>query len=385
MSDREIIETEIVEQMDNLPAVKEATALVARGEISVNEVVAQHDKIVQVMQAVMKQGVHYGIIPGVKKPSLFKAGAETINVALRLAPHYVSEKIWHEDGHLTVSAICTLRHIQTGLEIATGEGLCTSRESRYAYRQGGRVCPECGTDAIIKGKAEYGGGWICFAKKGGCGAKWPDDSEQAKTFETVEVGRIPNPDLADTFNTVLKMADKRALVAAVLNGTAASDVFTQDVEDMSSPEQPAPVEEMAFLEESKPFDPEKDLLPGAISGKDAPRLIADALHELEPTVDWQALIQVVVKDQYEHAKTSDWRELSPEDQRDFWRRLSNATHRMQDMSPPGSMPPIADDKIQTAFAFAFSGIAITVPVLPPPETDGPESMPEIDRDIPFGE
>jgi hypothetical protein len=44
-------------------------------------------------------------------------------------------------------------------------------------------------------------------------------------------GRVPNPDLADTYNTVLKMADKRALIAAVLNGTAASDVFTQDVED----------------------------------------------------------------------------------------------------------------------------------------------------------
>lgn len=34
------------------------------------------------------------------------------------------------------------------------------------------ACPKCGVvGAIIKGKAEYGGGWLCFKKKKGCGAK----------------------------------------------------------------------------------------------------------------------------------------------------------------------------------------------------------------------
>ena len=36
------------------------------------------------------------------------------------------------------------------------------------------VCPACGADAIIKSKAEWGGGWVCFKKKGGCGVKWPE-------------------------------------------------------------------------------------------------------------------------------------------------------------------------------------------------------------------
>lgn len=36
------------------------------------------------------------------------------------------------------------------------------------------VCPICGVSAIIQGKAEYGGGWLCFKKRGGCGAKWPE-------------------------------------------------------------------------------------------------------------------------------------------------------------------------------------------------------------------
>lgn len=34
-------------------------------------------------------------------------------------------------------------------------------------------CPECGhTGAIIKGQEQYGGGYVCFKKKQGCGAKW---------------------------------------------------------------------------------------------------------------------------------------------------------------------------------------------------------------------
>ena len=243
MGDTEVMTEEEYEAMRQLPAVRESEAIVARGEISVEEIVAQKEKIRQVMESVMTPGVHYGLIPGVNKPSLFKPGAEAIIVALRLAPHYDSEKIWHEDGHLTVVSKCTLRHIPTDLVIATGEGLCTTKENRYAFRQGERVCPFCGKAAIIKGKKEYGGGWVCFKKKDGCGEKWPDGTPE---IEGQDVGRIPNPDIADTYNTVLKMADKRALIAAVLNGAAASDVFTQDVEDSpnaggsSSPETTPP-------------------------------------------------------------------------------------------------------------------------------------------------
>lgn len=199
MSESEIVDAEVEEDVSNLPAVRASQAIITRDEISVEEIVAQREKIVQVMDAVMKRDIHYGLIPGVNKPSLFKPGAETLCVALRLAPHYVSEKIWHEDGHLTVSVVCTLKHIPTSLEIATGEGLCSTKESRYAYRQGERVCPQCKGAYIIKGKAEYGGGWICFKKKGGCGAKFEDGDP---VIESQEIGRIPNPELADTYNCV---------------------------------------------------------------------------------------------------------------------------------------------------------------------------------------
>jgi hypothetical protein len=49
-------------------------------------------------------------------------------------------------------------------------------ERQEQARRTGAACPECGVvGAIIKGKEQYGGGWLCYAKKGGCGAKWQVD------------------------------------------------------------------------------------------------------------------------------------------------------------------------------------------------------------------
>jgi hypothetical protein len=235
---------EAVEEARNLPAVRQGEAIMARAELSVDEVVAQKDKIKDVMDRVMRRDVHYGVIPGTPKPTLLKPGAEAIISALRLAPDYQTEK--HFDGdHLTVFSKCLLTHITTGLFIAAGEGMCSSKEKKYAVRHARRKCPVCGVAAIIKGKAEFGGGWICWKKPGksdGCGEKFADDDTR---ITLQEEGEVPNEDLPDTWNTVLKMGDKRALVAAVLNGTAASDVFTQDVEDRvdtaATPSEPAPV------------------------------------------------------------------------------------------------------------------------------------------------
>ena len=44
-------------------------------------------------------------------------------------------------------------------------------------RQPMRICPECGEQAVIKGKAEYGGGFVCWKARGGCGTKFPDHDE----------------------------------------------------------------------------------------------------------------------------------------------------------------------------------------------------------------
>jgi nitrite reductase/ring-hydroxylating ferredoxin subunit len=195
-------------------------------------VLHQVRKIQSVMAQVMKEGEHYGTIPGTQKPTLLKPGAEKLLLTFRFDPEYESTKTY-DGAHLTIDSKCTLYHIPSGQRMGSGEGMCSTKESKYAYRKGARLCPECGQDAIIKGRAEYGGGWVCFAKKGGCGAKWKDG---AAAIEGQSVDRVPNPDLADCYNTVKKIANKRALVAAVLNVTAASDIFTQDLEDTDLPD-----------------------------------------------------------------------------------------------------------------------------------------------------
>jgi hypothetical protein len=212
----EVIEGEAVEvdeETRNLPAVRASEAVVARGEISVDELVAQAEKIQQVMSRAMRENVHYGKIPGVNKPTLLKPGAEMLNVLLRLSPSYESEKIFQDGGHLTVISLCTLTHIPTSLVIAQGEGLCSTREAKYAFRQGGRTCPACGTVGTIKRSKfaprenDYEGasrsdppGWYCYAKVGGCGANFAfGDPEIA---DQPEVARIDNPDLPDTWNCV---------------------------------------------------------------------------------------------------------------------------------------------------------------------------------------
>jgi hypothetical protein len=196
--------------------------------MSIEELVGQVALIQNAMKAVMKEGTHYGRIPGVDKPSLFKPGAEVLSMLFRLDVQFETFEAW--DGrHLTVKSRCTIYHSPTGRRLGSGEGSCSTKESRYAYRQAQRKCPACGVEAIIKGKEEYGGGWICFKKKNGCGAKYREGDQR---IESQSAGRVDNEDIADQYNTVLKMANKRSHAAAVLVVTAASDIFTQDVEDL---------------------------------------------------------------------------------------------------------------------------------------------------------
>ena len=208
-----------------------STELTVRNEAttwSAADVRNQVQLIQQVMHDVMTEGEHYGVVPGTSsKPALFKAGAEKLCLCFRLAPRFRIERIDTGD-HREMIVTCTLFNVVTGQECGEGIGSASTRESKYAYRRADRLCPVCGKAAIIKGKAEYGGGWLCFKKKDGCGATFRDGDQ---AIEGQQTGRVPNPDLPDAYNTIAKMAQKRALVAAVLVATAASDIFTQDLED----------------------------------------------------------------------------------------------------------------------------------------------------------
>jgi hypothetical protein len=161
----------------------------------------------------LREGVDYGKIPGIDKATLLKPGAEKIAQAYGCSP-ITEVTVRDQDpntGYLYVEVAVRLVNIQSGAVIATGLGSCCSYESKYRYRWewwNGRTAP-----AQDAGYEQTRGG------------KWRR--------------RIENTDLVDQWNTVLKMAKKRALVDAALTVSGASEKFTQDVEDFDDG---APVE-----------------------------------------------------------------------------------------------------------------------------------------------
>lgn len=217
------MQEESEDEMSNLPAVQQEETL------SIERLKGQVNLIQHVMREVMHKDEHYGVIPGCLKPSLLKPGAEKLSLTFRLAPSYDWTEKEMPNGHREYVMRCVLKHIESNKVFGEGVGSCTTMEAKYRFRKAEQKCPECGKDTIIKGKKEYGGGWLCFQKKGGCGAKFKDGDER---IENQEMGRVEHDNPADYYNTVIKMAKKRAHVDAVLTATAASDIFTQDVEDM---------------------------------------------------------------------------------------------------------------------------------------------------------
>jgi hypothetical protein len=199
--------------------------------MTIENAAERHNELVRFVHDIMKEGVHYGTIPGTPKPTLYKPGGELLCMFFGLTPRYITEasntpQITDEYPLWRYIQKCQLWRGETLL--SEGHGSCNSYEKRYRFRKASRVCPICEAEAIIKGREEYGGGWLCWRKKGGCGAKFQDNDE---SITSQEEGQTLNPDMWDLDNTILKMANKRALIAAVL-GMGASEFFTQDMEDI---------------------------------------------------------------------------------------------------------------------------------------------------------
>jgi hypothetical protein len=208
-------------------------ALITQEEIPLTPADVKHQigLIQEIMKDAMKSGEHYGVIPGCgDKPSLLKPGAEKLNLTFRMAPD--PEIIVKElsGAHREYQVKVKMNSIVTGRFLGAGVGSASTMETKWRYRKAEQKCPKCGKEAIIRGKKEYGGGWLCFTKKGGCGARFKDGDTE---IENQNMGRIEHDNPADYYNTCLKMAKKRALVDAVLTVTAASDIFTQDIEEMA--------------------------------------------------------------------------------------------------------------------------------------------------------
>lgn len=207
--------------------VRQSPVQLQESGLSLNAVKDRLNALHGLMKDVMVKDVDYGVIPGTgDKPTLLQPGAQKICLMFGLTPTFERAVQWHGD-HLTITTDCTLTD-RNNVVIARSGAICSTRETKYAYRQATRKCPECGKPAIIKGRKEFGAGWVCWDKKDGCGAKFKDN-DSAITSQSGD--REVNPNLPDTYNTVLKISAKRSFVGATNMGTSASHIFTQDLED----------------------------------------------------------------------------------------------------------------------------------------------------------
>ena len=186
------------------------------------DIVADARLVQEVMQALFKVDVHYGRLPGCgDKPTLLKPGAEKIASVFRLAvTPVVTDLSTPDEIRYRVEARAT--HIGSGAFVGAGIGECSTREAKYQWRAA--VSPrEFDATPADRRRIKYG-----------------------KERDVQQVRTEP----ADLANTVLKMAKKRALVDCVLTVVAASDCFTQDIEDL--PEEVRPKAEDENQDPAKP-------------------------------------------------------------------------------------------------------------------------------------
>src|SRR4029450_10902644 len=119
-------------------------------------------------------GGDYGIIPGAgKKKVLLKSGSGKLCDVYGLADRYriVARLEDFDHGLFDYTIECELVRKTDEMFVGSGLGSCSSYEAKYRWREGKRICPACQQETIVKGKAEYGGGWLCWQKKGGGGGE----------------------------------------------------------------------------------------------------------------------------------------------------------------------------------------------------------------------
>jgi hypothetical protein len=216
--------------------------------------------VVDAFKKLMKDGDDYGTIPGTKQPTLLQPGAQKLDNLFGLVPRFtivLQEEDWTGERHagepfFRYLIACQLYRSEFVMGEAIGE--CNSWESKYRYRIAERKCPDCGAGAILQTKHKSGPeegqpkNFWCAPFKGGCGHGFKLEDPRVVAQE---IGRKPNPEIFDQVNTLVKMAQKRAHVAATINATSASEFFTQDLDDRAeAAETQAEVVERRIQEET---------------------------------------------------------------------------------------------------------------------------------------
>lgn len=182
---------------------------------SIEQALALRAGVVEFTQRIMKEKIDYGTIPGTQKPTLFLPGAQKLVTHFGLTTRLEEvEKVqdWTGEAHagepfFCYTVRCTL--LRDGYPIAEGLGSCNSWESKYRYRT---VYPAKATNDEKRRAVR-------------------EETRPAKNGGFYNVLVIPNEKVFDMVNTFLKMAAKRAYIAATLTALSASEFYTQDVED----------------------------------------------------------------------------------------------------------------------------------------------------------
>ena len=201
---------------------KEVSVAVQQHAGQIADVISMKATVQDLLKSQMQEDVHYGKIPGTgDKPTLLKSGAEMLRMVfnLRTTCNKDDVEITNEgNGHKTYE-ICMHISNKDKEIIATGLGTCSTMESKYKYRSqltDRKVPSEYweSRDKALLGGSQYSpkkvkGAWLI--------------SE-----------RVEHDNPADYYNTVKKMAKKRAMADGILTATCSSDLFTQDLEDLNA-------------------------------------------------------------------------------------------------------------------------------------------------------
>lgn len=184
--------------------------------ISVRDVQQRQKAIWDLMANAMEKGTDYGITPGCgDKPSLYKPGSEKILSMFQFAvePH-VEDLCPLGGGTYDEYRIRVYVQLQyRGAFVGKGVGECSSWEEKYKWRR-----------AVSDAEFSY----LEAKDPELVRVKFGKDWKTKKDYEVKQV-RVPTADIA---NTVLKIGKKRSQIDATLTVTAASAIFSQDLEDM---------------------------------------------------------------------------------------------------------------------------------------------------------
>jgi hypothetical protein len=111
-------------------------AVVELPSMQIMTVSAMTDRINAIQEVTRKKminEVHYGIIPGTQKPTLYKAGSEMLLTMFNIGPTIRVEDLSTPAG-IKYRVIVTGVHTPSGTPIGEGVGECSSNEEKYRWR-----------------------------------------------------------------------------------------------------------------------------------------------------------------------------------------------------------------------------------------------------------